>query len=97
MARSPSRIQTGLAWRPEAANRDGFLLPAVFQHFRAFNEDSCPWGGLVADHLRRTRAAAHRTDALAVGARCDDHAFARLEDLGGLVDGQFVLQREQVR
>ena len=66
---------------------NGFLLPAVFEDFRAFDENCGAGGGLVADHLRRAGAAARRADTLAVGAGGDDYALAGLEGLGSLVDG----------
>ena len=46
-----------------------------------------PGARLIADHLGRAGAAARRTDTFAIGAGGDNDAFARLEQLGSLVDG----------
>ncbi len=69
------------------ARRKGYFLPIACQHLRAFDVDLRSWRGFETDHLTRPRTAARRVDGLAVDARSDDHAFARLQDLGGLVDG----------
>jgi hypothetical protein len=75
-----------LPGRAEAAAGDRLLLPSVLEYFRTFDEDLGSRGGLVTDHLRWPCASPHRADALPVRAGGDDHAFARLQHLGCLVD-----------
>ena len=70
-----------------AARRSAPGGPPAVEGIGALHEYLGSGRGLVADHLIGARAASRRVDAFAIGAGSDDHSFAGLQDLRGLVNG----------